>query len=127
MITENNNPKALQLAGLDAISKKVTIGFKCNPKVKLQLAKDAKNYGLTLSEYVENLVLTHEYGKPEEMKQVIDLKNALAFYENDFLIGLYRQYKGQELEFKTVEGLDLKIKVNEPRDIYTIIINSFKK
>jgi len=126
MILSKPNPKALNLDGLDSMSKKVTIGFKCNPKIKLQLANDAKIYGLTLSEYVENLLLTVEnHGKPET-SEIIKLKNEVAFYENDILKSFYYQYEGQEISFQTPDGEECKIKIIEPKDIYTIIINSFK-
>jgi macrodomain Ter protein organizer (MatP/YcbG family) len=68
MTLYSSNPKALQLNGLDTATRKVTIGFKCNPKIKLKLAQDACKYGLTLSEYVENLILNLEEVKLPDVK-----------------------------------------------------------
>ena len=126
MLFSKQNPKALQLDGLDSISKKVTIGFKCNPRIKLRLAKVANEFGLTLSEYIEALLLDLDNAPKKEANEISELKNKLAFYENDFLKNLFKQYEGKETIFKNPDGDDLKIKVVEAKDIYTIIINSFK-
>lgn len=120
------NPKALQLGGLDSITKKVTVGFKCHAKIKLQLAKDAHKYGLTLSEYVENLLLDLDNASQQETNENFELKKMIGFYENDILKNLFTQYENQEFNFKNTGGSDLKIKVKELKDIYTIIINSYK-
>jgi antitoxin component of RelBE/YafQ-DinJ toxin-antitoxin module len=53
------NPKALNLEGLEDERNKVTVGFKCQAHLKLTLANEAQEKGLTLSEYVETLVTTH--------------------------------------------------------------------
>ena len=126
MLFSKHNPKALHLDGLDTATKKVTVGFKCNPKVKLKLAQDANKYGLTLSEYIENLLLDLDGAKGSEEKEISELKGKLAFYENEILKALFEQYEGKDIPFKNADGEDLKIKVQEPRDIYTIIINSYK-
>ena len=126
MFTEKVNPKALNLRGLDTTSKKVTIGFKCNPKVKLKLATEASNLGLTLSEFVENLLLNLENERQSETKEVQSLKERIAFYENDILLNLFRQYKGETVKFQNPDGEALNIQIKEPKDIYKVIINSYK-
>jgi hypothetical protein len=126
LLTSKTNPKALNLDGLDEISKKVTVGFKCNPRLKLQLANEAKSRGLTLSEYVENLLLAQE-GSNQINEEVIEkLKEQLGFYENQTLLRFYDQYKGQEIKFNDTDGVLLQVKIKEPKDIYTVLINSFK-
>ena len=126
MLFSKHNPKALHLDGLDTATKKVTVGFKCNPKVKLKLAQDANKYGLTLSEYIENLLLDLDGAKRPETKEISELKEKLAFYENDILMALFGKYEGQEIAFKNAENQELNIEVREPKDIYKIIINSYK-
>lgn len=126
MIFNKHNPKALHLDGLDTATRKVTVGFKCNPKVKLRLAQEANKYGLTLSEYIETLLLEVEGVKQPEDKIVLGLMEKIAFYENDILKALFGEYEGKHYEFKNANGQDLNIKVTEPKDIYTIIINSYK-
>ena len=120
------NPKALQLDGLDTMSKKVTIGFKCNPKIKLKLAHEAGRYGLTLSEYVENILLDLDGASKADETLINNLKEKLAFYENDILKHLFKKFNGELIEFKNEKGDDLKIRISKLTDIYTIIINSFK-
>ncbi|MEO6721391.1 MAG: hypothetical protein ABIN67_13565 [Ferruginibacter sp.] len=121
-----HNPRALHLDGLDSMTKKVTIGFKCNPKIKLKLAQDANKYGLALSEYIENLLLDLEGAHRPDAKQIFELSEKLAFYENDILKNLFKQYESQEMVIKKADGEDFKIRINEPKDIYSIIINSYK-
>jgi len=126
LFTQKTNPKALNLDGLDEINKKVTVGFKCNPRLKLQLANEAKSRGLTLSEYVENLLLSLGDVDGLNQKEVERLKDQLAFYENSVLLSFYNKYKGQEIKFNNAEGDSIQVKVKEPKDIYTVLINSFK-
>ena len=120
------NPKALNLDGLDKINKKVTVGFKCNPTLKLQLANEAKYRGLTLSEYVENLLSALGDNDSLNSKKIDELKDQLEFYENKTLLSFYNKYKGQEIKFNNVEGDSMQVKVKDPKDIYTVLINSFK-
>ena len=107
-------------------NKKVTVGFKCNPKLKLKLANEAQERGLTLSEYVENLLLTLEENKGVNQKQIDDLTDRLAFYENEILLTFYKRYKGQDIRFNNVDGETMEIRISDPKDIYTVLINSFK-
>lgn len=53
------NPKALNLEAIKNSEKNVTLGFKCEPELKLLLAEEAHEAGLTLSLYVKKLVTTH--------------------------------------------------------------------
>ncbi len=126
MLFSKHNPKALYLDGLDTATKKVTVGFKCNPKIKLKLAQDASKFGLTLSEYVENLLLNIEGTKQPEPKEILEMKDKIVFYENDILKSMFKEYAGNEIQFKNANGEDLKIKIKDTKDIYTIIINSYK-
>jgi chromosome segregation ATPase len=84
------NPKGLNLEGLEDEKNKVTIGFKCQALMKLRLANEATAKGLTLSEYVETLIMTNGHNnqaaekltlKEAEIKrlngQITDLTNSL--------------------------------------------------
>lgn len=51
-----NNGRALQLEGLENARNKVTLGFKCDRGTKIQLAHEANQNGMTLSEYVETVI-----------------------------------------------------------------------
>jgi hypothetical protein len=120
------NPKALKLNGLETFHKKVTVGFKCHPKLKLHLANEANKAGLTLSELVE--VLLHGLTTATELeKDELDtLKRRIAFYENEKLLRWYKLYKGQHVPYVNEQGQTVQIFIKEPQDIYTVLINSFK-
>ncbi|MEJ7821512.1 MAG: hypothetical protein WKF85_04280 [Chitinophagaceae bacterium] len=108
------------------MTKKVTVGFKCNPKVKLKLAGEASKLGLTLSEFVENLLLNLENETQGGTMEIKNLKEQIAFYENDIIKKIFREYKGQTLSFQNPSGKDLNIKIEDPKDVFTVIINSYK-
>jgi len=120
------NPKALKLEGLENVKKKVTVGFKCDPSVKLYLAAQAQKTGITLSEYVEALVQDTEMPTQLDRQEISLLKQQLAFYENDTLLAWLRQYQGQEVKYTNAKGETASITIKEAKDVYTIMINSFK-
>lgn len=132
-ITENANPKALNIDAIKCCTSKVTLGFKCNPELKVKLAEDAELNGLTLSAYTE-LILneTHQYlegYKKENAKLksiMVNLKNKLDFYECPELVKLFENNKNQLHTYKNREGKDINLKVETLQDAYIIIINSFK-
>jgi len=43
---QNKNPKALNLDAIRSSSNKVTLGFKCSPTIKLELARQAQELGI---------------------------------------------------------------------------------
>lgn len=103
------NPKALNLEGLEDEKNKVTIGFKCQAQMKLRLANEATAKGLTLSEYVETLIMTNGHNnqaaekltlKEAEIKrlngQVTDLTNSLK-RDND-------KQAAKDLDIKRLSG-----------------------
>lgn len=55
-------------------TKKITVGFKCDPSLKARLSKEAQQLDISLSEYVESLISNHYHpekpsDKPENAKQ----------------------------------------------------------
>jgi hypothetical protein len=62
---QNTNPeKAVTIE----TTKKITVGFKCDPSLKAKLSKDAQQLDISLSEYVESLISNHYHPeKPVDM------------------------------------------------------------
>jgi len=118
-----SNLKSLDLEKLREIAGKTTLGFKCPAKVKLKLAENAQLLGVTLSEYVENIVLNYDPTTNERLKL---LTERVEFYENPILKKLFEKNKNQEVEFTTESGNKMKIKIRTLFDTYTAVINSFK-
>ena len=132
-----SNPKALNLEAVKQNQTKVTLGFKCNPSVKLDLAQKADKLGLTLSEYVENLIMNSEklfekfkVQENEERERLTqehtEIKGKIDFYENDLLKNLFKKYKNQTAEFKDESNETIKLKIVDIKNIFTIITSSFK-
>ena len=120
---EKVNPKALNLERLKNMQSKITLGFKCSPKLKLELAQRAQSLGISLSECVESIVLANNEVNVHEVQKMID---KIRFYENDILKEFFSSYKEQTIEFVNAKGQRMKITINSLQDVYTIIINSFK-
>ena len=129
---EKVNPRALNLDKLSTEKNKTTLGFKCSPKLKLELATEAQKLQITLSEYVESIVSNYK-GASCQVNQVNQLENQvnllqqrLQFYENDILKGLFASNRGKTVDFKTAKGANMTVTINGLQDVYTLLINSFK-
>ncbi|HEX7413062.1 MAG TPA: hypothetical protein VF411_03370 [Bacteroidia bacterium] len=116
---------------------KVTVGFKCHPEIKLTLSNEAKQLDITLSEYVETLILNkREENKAvneiendeivQHQKTINELKHRIAFYENNLLADLYNANKNETICYINSKNETVKIKINEITDVYTVLVNSFK-
>ena len=108
---------------------KVLVGFKCSPSLRAMLCSQADKLEVTLSSYVETIVLTREHDRKEISilsKQAKTLKETIAFYENPIMKELYEEYKGKSIAFKDRTGKTVNLTINSIQDVFTIIINSFK-
>lgn len=126
---EKENPRALNLEKLTTVKNKTTLGFKCDPMLKLRLAQEAQKLSITLSEYVEGIVAN--YNPTAQSTETSDslikaCKDKVNFYENDILKELFIANKGKTFDFTTAKGASLNVKINTLQDVYTVLINSFK-
>ena len=119
------NPKGLDLDSLRNTKKRVTLGLKCNPSLKLSLAEDAFKRGMKLSQHVEDLLQDNQSHKLNS--QVNELRNKLRFYENDVLQGFFEANKNKVKPYVASDGKVVNQQINSIQDVYTILINSFKK
>ena len=124
------NPKALNLELLEVIEKPVTLGFKVNPDIKLNLAKKAAESGLSLSMYVKKVLTEKQNIEKIELNESYKINQKLIekirLYENTRLKTLFERYKGNNVKFKDNQGNQKEIIINDIIDVHNIIINSFK-
>ncbi len=123
------NPRALNIDAIYDATRKVTLGFKCEPELKIKLAAEAEEVGLTLSSYVEALLSDDSHqSKIDEAAQLIkELATKVSFYENDPIVqNLYNESFNKTIKFKNSKGENVQLKVETPEHILTILINSFK-
>lgn len=99
------NPKGLNLEGLEDEKNKVTIGFKCQAQMKLRLANEATAKGLTLSEYVETLIMTN--GHNNQAAEKLTLKEAEIKRLNGQVTDLTNSLKSGN-DKQAVKDLDIK-------------------
>ncbi len=124
------NPKALNLEILEVIEKPVTLGFKVNPDVKLKLAKDAIQSGMSLSMYIKKILIDKHRFSKNELEELYKsnkiLNERVEIYENSTLLNLYSKHKGENVKYRDSNGENKEIEINDLIDVYNIIINSFK-
>ncbi|NBB19330.1 hypothetical protein GVN20_08200 [Runella sp. CRIBMP] len=144
MVNYQRNGRALQLEGLENARNKVTLGFKCDAGTKIQLAQEANQNAMTLSEYVETVVsLRHQRTNhaPQKSsytfneweskinnakKQTEQVQTQLDFYEkNPLLLELFKSHKGQSVSYLNVQGQKQSIVINQIADVFTVLIHSF--
>ena len=131
--------RALQLEGLQFAQNKVTLGFKCEAGTKIQLAHEAEQTGMTLSEYVDTVISSRHLQNKQSQgqdtiellaklethrKQIQQLEGKVNFYENDFLKRAFSKYKGQTITTKNRQGREIDIEINSIEDVFTIFLNS---
>lgn len=119
--------RPLQLEGLLYEKRKVTVGFKCQPSLKLELANEASENDLTLSEYIETLMETRFQGMSiNDERQFGELRAKVAFYENDFVKNAFAKNKGQTIEYRNSNGQNVRTTINRIEDVFNIIIDTIK-
>lgn len=127
------NPKALDLDSIIGMNKKVTLGFRCAPEFKVELAKMAYSEGLTLSAYVENILLNYSAALSTLQSVLNELKaenkalcDKVKFYESGKLKKMFEMYRGRKVLYNGTDGVKTEISVDRIEDVYTIMVNSFK-
>ena len=109
--------------------RKVLVGFKCSPSLKLTLYNEAKKLDVTLSSFVETIAENH-LSDENEIKtlteEVRHLKEALDQYESSYLKDLFKKYKGQEVTYLNRDDETVTITIEKVSDVFQVIINSFK-
>jgi hypothetical protein len=120
--------RQLDVEAIAQSKNKVTLGFKCEPQLKMDLAMEAERYGMSLSEYTEVIVgKRHNQTKPlNSNEETQSLKAKLSFYENDFLKKALVTYKGRIVDYKDSFGHDRRIQIDKIEDVFTVIINKAK-
>ena len=133
--------RALQLDGLEFAQNKVTLGFKCDAGTKIQLAQEAQQLGMTLSEYVDTVISTrHSQGNQGQLKstselapklemqkkQIQQLEGKVNFYENDLLKRAFHQHKGKSIPYVNQLGQHTQRTVNQIEDVYLILTDIVK-
>ena len=114
--------------------KKLTIGFKASADLKEKLAKEASALGLTISSLIE-LKLTRNQnsaGAPDTKKieaineQLARLQRKVTIYENPTLLKYYEKMKNLPFDFQDSNGNDRSIRVTSPKDVFELMLASFK-
>ncbi|GGD68610.1 hypothetical protein GCM10011514_35910 [Emticicia aquatilis] len=135
--------RALQLEGLENARNKVTLGFKCDAGTKISLAQEARQSGMTLSEYVDTIISARHYQNQQSTNSYFNsdfklrlekakqenqqILRALEFYENNTnLKNLLFQHQGKQIQFQDAYGRNQEIRIQSVADIFTVIVHSFK-
>lgn len=132
--------RALQLDKIAETQNKVTLGFKCSALLKIELAKEAANVGMSLSEYVETIAsnrnLNVNASFPQNSRvietnnlnqQLKELQRKLSFfYDEPMMKSAFQRYKGQIVPYTDKDGIFRKDAVIAIEDIYKILFKTNK-
>jgi ribosome-binding protein aMBF1 (putative translation factor) len=139
-MNEIRTGRALQLEGLQFAQNKVTLGFKCDAGTKIQLAQEAQQTGMTLSEYVDTVISTRhnlqnqaprstsELATKVDMQkaQIQKLESKINFYENDLLKKAFQLYKNKSVPYTNHLGQQTFRVVNQIEDVFLILTDIVK-
>ncbi len=126
MISEKTG-RTLDLLAMLSSSKKVTLGFKCDPELKMRLASEAQSKGLSLSEYVEQ-VAKDRFSHMEDIKienDLMTMTEKINHYENSTVHALFLLYNGKVVEYTTYKGEKKAKRIEHIEEIFTIIMDTF--
>ena len=136
MVNENEyyNPKGLNLYALEGKTSKVTLGFKCDPQLKIRLAEEAEQIGLTLSSYTESLIDRSDELVEMKARQEINrltkkneqLRKQIEFYESPRLHKLFNDLENQSTSYLDSDGNKVNITISNIGDVFTVLVNSFQ-
>ena len=116
--------------------RKITLGFKCLPSLKAGLSKEAEARGLTLSSYVESLIIDipELYDQLNKLNtENLNIRNRIALiskrisiYENEQLNDLYKNHQNKTVTYINKKGEKVEKEILVLPDVYEVIINSFQ-
>lgn len=106
---------------------KITVGFKCAPSLKFQLAQESQALGLTVSAYLEMLLLQRASLEDKQNMDLIEvLKAKLSFYENSELKHIFEKYKGQPYTVLDENGNKQTKYIGSLQETFKVILSIFK-
>jgi hypothetical protein len=121
------NPKALDIEKIRNTDKRVTLGFKCSPLLKVEMAEKAAAGNMTLSEYVEGLVINMPSENLSLRKKIENIESRLSYYENNnILVSMLEREFEKVYEIYNPDGNMIKVKILGVKDIFDVMVNSFK-
>ncbi|WP_341228456.1 hypothetical protein [uncultured Arcticibacterium sp.] len=120
--------RPLDVDALVQAKNKVTLGFKCDAQLKMDLALEAEKFGMTLSEYTEIIACKRHDSKSNQtlLKEIEVLRAKVSFYENDLLKKALVTYKGKLIPYKDIYGDSKEIQIQTIEDVYTVFIHTLK-
>ncbi|OYU93961.1 MAG: hypothetical protein CFE21_18405 [Bacteroidetes bacterium B1(2017)] len=128
MTNTTRTGRGLDVNALANATAKVTLGFKCEAQLKMDLAIEADRYSMSLSEYVEVLVARrHEnHSENENRGEIERLKKRLGIYENEKLYKIFEKFKGKAIPYMDNNFVERQIIVSDLPDAFFAVISSVK-
>ena len=102
--------------------------------LKIDLANEASNIGMSLSEYVETIaenrnanknILSSDFNELNQQMQEIQRKLTF-FYEEPMMKNAFEKYRGQVISYIDKDGISRKDTIDSIEDVYTILFKTNK-
>ncbi len=98
---------------IENATSKITTGFRCDPELKLQMAEEATNLGITLSEHLENILCNRNAFAIEKAQLKGEIEKHIREKEVQSL-EISRLKNESEAQKKELEQLQTKVAVAAP-------------
>ena len=117
------------------IKKLVVVAFRCFPELRQRLEVKTKQAGFnSLSEYLANRLsmddkppINHDPQKIAAINdQLARLQKKVTIYETPTLLNYYKKLNGMSFDFQDSNGNQRNIKVTSPKDVFELMLASFK-
>ena len=116
-------------------NKLTVVAFRCFPELRQRLELKAKQSGFnSLSEYLANRLAMDDKPpiNPDPQKiaaiqeQLTKLQKKVTIYENPMLLRYFTKLQNKTYEFRDSYGNERHITVASPKDVFELMLASFK-
>lgn len=109
---------------------KITAGFKCDPNLKADLEYYAREYGQTMSSFIENICSDYvhalENDEVDPSDAPYDTNGAEPNPYEAMLAPFFDIFRGQTLDMRMPDGRVVQKQVSSPIDVLEIVLASVK-
>lgn len=100
------------------------INVRLHSSIKNDFVSSARKMGMTLTEYLEDILINKEKFEKAEEKQNVIVEQLELFTENKKALELFKTMKGQKILYFS-DGKKCSLKVEKIEDLYQVLIEDY--